>query len=253
MPAAKSGMTMFYYGIGIVALLGAVFIGTNVIRNRNTAMSADVEMAKATSEDLVTKAKGVTRGDANSPVKVMVFSDYMCPGCAVFATQIEPQLRATYGERVVEVYHDFPLANHQYSFLAARAARCAEDQGKFWEVHDALFSKQREWSFSATPPVKQFTEYATAAGVEAKAFGECLRSDKHAELVSANLELGERVGVGSTPTVYINGRKSNGPMTWDIIKGEIDQALGSGAAAPAAGAAANGAPTTVAPAPVTGQ
>ncbi len=238
-------MKPFYYILGAVALIGVVFIAMKVTGAGSPAMAPEPKMAGETSEALVAQAKGVTRGDPNSSVKVMVFSDYMCPGCAIFATQIEPQIRATYGERVTEIYHDFPLVSiHKYSFLAARAGRCAEDQSKFWEMHDVLFAKQRDWSFAATAPVKQFTTYAGDVGLDTKSFGDCLRSDKHADVVSANLEMGERVGVGSTPTVYINGRMSNGAMDWNMIKAEIDQALGTPASAPSTAPVTPAAPAT---------
>jgi protein-disulfide isomerase len=223
-------MKNFYYVLGAIAVVGIVLIGLTLMRQGNATMAPVAQMAGATSEELVQKARGVVHGDENAPVQLMVFSDYMCPGCAVFATTIEPQIRSTYGNRVAEIYHDFPLTQiHQYSFLAARAARCAEDQNKFWELHDALFARQREWSFSATAPVKQFGEYAEELGLDRSAFDSCLRSDAHADLVTANMELGQRVGVPSTPTVYINGRMSAGPMNWEILKPEIDRALGIGA------------------------
>jgi protein-disulfide isomerase len=233
-------MKPFYYILGGIAVVGGVLIAMNVMGGGGSAsMEPEAKMANATSEELVLKAKGITRGDPNAKVKLMVFSDYMCPGCGVFATSIEPQIRSTFGDRVTEVYHDFPLISiHKYAFLAARAGRCAEDQAKFWELHDVLFANQRTWSFTASAPLKEFSKYATDAGLDQKAFDECLRSSKHTDLVTANMELGDRVGVSSTPTVYINGRMSVNAMNWDIIRSEIEQALGSAGTTPAPAAPA---------------
>jgi protein-disulfide isomerase len=250
---ATSGVKPFYYVLAGIALIGAILIGLTIFRSSDAAMDPNPELAKATSEDLVAQAKGVTRGDPNSPVKLMVFSDYQCPGCGVFASTMEPQIRATFGDRVTEIYHDFPLIQiHKYAFLAARAGRCAEDQQKFWEVHDIIFARQRDWSFAATAPVKKFEEYAGQAGLDVKAFSECLGSDKHTDLVTANLELGQRVGVGSTPTVYINGRASANPLSWDILKREIEQAVGTTPTPNSPADSAAPAPTDTTPA-VTGQ
>ena len=250
----SSGVKPFYYVLAGIAVVGAILIAVTIFKSSDAAMDPNPELAKATSEDLVAQAKGVTRGDPNASVKLMVFSDYQCPGCGIFANDIEPQIRATYGDRVTEIYHDFPLIQiHKYAFLAARAGRCAEDQQKFWELHDIIFARQRDWSFSATAPIKQFREYAGLAGLDAGEFTTCLESDKHTDLVTANLELGQRVGVGSTPTVYINGRASANPMAWDIIKLEIDRALGSAGTTPAAPADSAAPAPADSAAPVTGQ
>ena len=222
----KSSMRPFYYALGAIALLGAILIGMTMLKNSKAATEPP-QMAAQSPADLVAQARGVIRGNPDAPVKLMVFSDYMCPGCAQFATTIEPQMRAEYGDRISEVYHDYPLVSiHQYSFLAARAGRCAEDQGKFWEYHDMLFAKQRDWSFVRSAPFKEFNEYATAVGLDAKAFDACLKSEKHADLISANLQLGQTVGVPVTPTVYINGKRAMKPMDWSAIKADIDAALG---------------------------
>jgi protein-disulfide isomerase len=236
-------MKPFYYILGGIAIAGGVLIALTVVGGGTPTLAPEGRMANATSEELVQKAKGISRGDPKSQVKLMVFSDYMCPGCGVFATQIEPQMRSTFGDRIIEEYHDFPLVSiHKYSFVAARAGRCAEEQSKFWEMHDMLFAHQREWSFTKQPPIPEFMRYATDAGLDKKAFESCINSDKFTELVTANMELGDRIGVGSTPTVYINGRASVNPMAWDVISKEIEQALGG--AAPAATTTADTATTT---------
>src|SRR5690606_8784396 len=120
--------------------------------------------------------------------QVVVFSDFMCPYCGQFTLQVERLLKENYAQtgKIHYVYYDFPLGGaHRHSFLAARAARCAGDQGKFWEYHDYLFGQQSEWSYKRNPPVGEFEDYAEALGLDRAAFSECLRSDRHADVVSA--------------------------------------------------------------------
>src|SRR5690606_31043959 len=90
---------------------------------------------------------------------------------------------------------------------AARAARCAGDQGRYWEYHDALYARQARWSGRSSTPLNDFEEYAAELGLDRAAFSACLRSDRHAEVVTANIMLGERLGVRGTPTVIVNGRR----------------------------------------------
>jgi protein-disulfide isomerase len=225
-------MKPFYYGLGVVALAGAAWIGFGVVKKNEAATAPPATMTQvASSQELVQKAKGVIRGTNTAPVKIMVFSDYQCPWCAIYATTVENQVRTNFVDtgKVVEVYHDFPLGGeHKYSFLVARAARCAEDQGKFWEYHDLVFTKQRDWSFQADVPVRLLKGYAKDIGLDRTKFDGCLDSDTHADLVEYNRQLGDQAGVTSTPTVFINGTRAEHPEDWDKLKADIEAALGAG-------------------------
>ena len=126
------------------------------------------------------------------------------------------------------VYYDFPLGgSHVHSFVAARAGRCAEDQDRFWVYKDMLLARQQDWSYSREAPIGKFLGYARELGLDEAAFESCLRSDQHAELVSANHELGEQLGVGGTPTVYINGRRAEGWGDWTELRPAIQRELGN--------------------------
>lgn len=231
-PARTSNLKPFYYVLGVLALGGIAWIVFGVMQKSKAATAAPTTMTQvASSEELVQKAKGVIRGNNTAPVKIMVFSDYQCPWCAIYASTISDQVRTNFIDtgKAVEIYHDFPLGGaHQYSFLVARAARCAEDQGKFWEYHDLVFDKQRDWSFQATAPLKLLKGYAGDVGLDRAKFNGCIDSDAHADLVEYNHQLGEQAGVRSTPTVFINGRKAEHPEDWDKLKADIEAAIGAG-------------------------
>jgi protein-disulfide isomerase len=224
-------MKPFYYLLIAVAVVGGALIAFSALKKDKAVDQPTLNIAELkTPEELIAKAKGVVHGQTTAPVKIMVFADYMCPGCGHFTNAFEPLIRADYLNtgKAYEVFYDFPLGGaHIHSFLAARAARCAEDQGKFWEYHDNLFAKQANWSYEKTAPVGTLKKYATDLGLDAGKFNACLDSDMHADVVTYNRQLGIAAGVGSTPTVFINGKASADPLNWEVLQKELDAAVGS--------------------------
>jgi len=128
-------------------------------------------------------------------------------------------VQQTYGNRVRIVFKDFPLPNHAEAFKAAEAAHCAGEQKKYWELHDAMFTNTRALQ---VPALKQT---ARTLGLDGAKFDQCLDSGKHAANVRADMALGERMGVNSTPTIYINGRVLIGAQPFDAFKQVIDEEL----------------------------
>ena len=117
------------------------------------------------------------------------------------------------------MFKDFPLPNHAEAFKASEAAHCAGEQGKYWEMHDAMFANQRALQ---VPALKQA---ARALGIDGAKFDQCLDSGKHAANVRADYALGEKMGVNSTPTIYINGRPLVGAQPFEQFKLIIDEEL----------------------------
>jgi protein-disulfide isomerase len=158
------------------------------------------------------------RGNPSAPVTIVEFSDYQCPFCS----RVNPTLdlvRNTYGDKVRIVFKDFPLPNHLEAPKAAEAARCAGEQNKYWEMHDAMFANQRAL---AVPALKQT---ARTIGLNGGTFDSCLDSGKHAKFVTAGGELGNKMGVNSTPSLYINGRALVGAQPFEAFKQIIDEEL----------------------------
>lgn len=163
-------------------------------------------------------ASDPVRGNPSAPVTIVEFSDYQCPFCA----RVNPTLdlvRNSFGDKVRIVFKDYPLPNHAEAPKAAEAARCAGDQNKYWEMHDAMFANQRALG---VPSLKQ---QARAMGLDGAAFDACLDSGKHAAAVQAGAELGSRMGVNSTPTLYINGRALVGAQPYDTFRQIIEEEL----------------------------
>ncbi len=200
-------MNKLYMILGAVAVIGVGVVGYSVGRGAGDAATQPVPIP-GLQEDLprlAQMAQGVTKGDENAPVTIIEFGDYQCPGCMAFNQQIKPGMELSLVEtgKAKFVYYDFPITSgHPNAFLAARASRCADDQGRYWEYHDNLFRTQSRWA-ALTNPAGLFVEYSRTLQMDDDAFEACLMSDRHAELVTANMQLGEVMGVGGTPWILI--------------------------------------------------
>jgi protein-disulfide isomerase len=139
------------------------------------------------------------RGPSDAPVEIVVFSDFECPSCADLAALLD-QLTTEYPGQVREVFMNYPLRSHRHSRDAAAAALAAGRQGRFWEFHDALFD-----NYDRLNPQK-INEIARDLKLDAERFN---REMNHPEVMAAlNRDVSEanRLGVGGTPTVFVNGR-----------------------------------------------
>ena len=160
-------------------------------------------------------------GPPSAAVEIVEFSDFQCPFCQRLTGTLE-QLKSEYGGDIRLVFKDYPLPNHAQAFKAAEAGNCASQQGKFWELHDTMFSRQSELG------VDDLKRHAGELGMDQAAFDACLDSGQFADHVNADLTLGQQYGVSSTPTVFINGRAVMGAMPFEvfdeIIREELERA-----------------------------
>ncbi len=157
------------------------------------------------------------KGAATAPVTIIEFTDFQCPSCALAHPVLE-RLVAEYADRVRFVVRDYPLAQHTNAFKAAEAAEAARAQGKYWEYAALLFSNQ------SALEVPQLKEYATRVGLDRQKFDAMLDSNQFADKVRRDLNDGLRVGVNSTPSVFVNGRRVSN-VSYDGLKASIDAAL----------------------------
>ncbi len=174
------------------------------------------------NQRVVELAQGMVMGNPDAPITIVEFGDYQCPGCGQFAALVKPQIEQTYAgnDQVKFVFYDFPLVTiHGYAFVAARASRCAADQERYWDYHTALFRNQSTWSSSSTAPLGLFEDYAAELGLDEGEFSSCLRSDRHADVVTANMQLGTILGVPSTPTVLVGSGGNSRPLVNNSFQG----------------------------------
>jgi protein-disulfide isomerase len=158
-----------------------------------------------------------SKGDAAAPVTIVEFTDYQCPSCARQQPVLE-RLLAEYGGRVRLVVRDFPLEQHADAFKAAEAAEAAREQGKYWEYVAVLMQNQSELGAA------KLKEYARRLGLDRAKFDAALDSGRFADKVRRDLQEGYRLGVGSTPSIFVNGRRAS-ERTYESLKASIEAAL----------------------------
>ena len=157
------------------------------------------------------------RGPADAVVTVVEFSDFQCPFCSRVLPTFE-QVNKAYGDKIRFVFRQFPLESiHPQARKAAEASLCARDQGKFWEMHDAMFADQ------AGLAVDKLKEKAAKIGLDAAQFASCLDGGKAAAEVTADLGVGQAVGVSGTPSTYVNGRMIDGAVDFAAMSKLIDE------------------------------
>jgi len=196
-------------------------------RNKLTAALADrLRKAAGVQTFLIEPAAPVyqiavddqpSKGSPSAAVTVVKFTDFQCPSCAQ-ANPILQRLAAEYGDRVRFVVRDFPLPDHANARKAAEAAEAAREQGKYWEYTELLYRNQ------SALEVDKLKQYATALGLDRARFDAALDGGKFAEKVERDLLDGQKVGVGGTPTIFINGRRAD-DRTYEGLKALIDSAL----------------------------
>ncbi|HWP44303.1 MAG TPA: thioredoxin domain-containing protein [Blastocatellia bacterium] len=158
-----------------------------------------------------------SRGNPSAPVTIVEFTDFECPACASVQPALDA-IAAEYGDKVRLVVRDFPLDQHPNAAKAAEAAEAAREQGKYWEYVALLFQHQKDLG-----PDK-LKEYASQAGLDRKKFDEALDSGKYSDRVRTDVIEGTRLGVDSTPTVFVNGKKIK-EKTSESLKAAIEAAL----------------------------
>ena len=173
-------------------------------------------------------------GSPNAPITIIEFSDFQCPFCARFHIQTLPIIMNEYVNdgKVKLVFRDFPIQSiHQNAIPASIAAECANEQGKFKEMHDILFEKQNEWSKKNTDNVIiLFNQYASEFGLEEEKFDSCLKNGKYIEEIQKDLNDGRTYGITGTPGFFIGNDEIGfvelkGAQPFENFKKVIDSQL----------------------------
>jgi len=158
------------------------------------------------------------QGPAAAPVTLVEYGDFECPHCGR-AYPIVKSVQKRLGERLRFVFRNFPLTEvHPHAASAAEAAEAAGGQGRFWEMHDALFRHQ-----DALEPA-DLIAYAAGIGIDAGKFGAELESHAQEARVREDFMSGVRSGVNGTPTFFINGARYDGPWDYADLVGAIEAA-----------------------------
>lgn len=162
-------------------------------------------------------ATGPSRGNQSAKVVIVEFADFECQFCAKAHETVNEVLKA-YGGKVRLVFRHYPLSFHMKAAKAAEATACADEQGKFWELHDALFESQ-------ALDLEALKVQAKRAGLDEAKFESCLDSGRTATLVKRDLAAGQQVGVSGTPAFFINGFMLSGAQPEEAFRRVIDAEL----------------------------
>ncbi len=161
------------------------------------------------------------RGDVSAPVTIVEFSDFHCPYCRTVQPTLL-QVLERYKGKVRLVYKDLPLDGlHPNARRVSEAARCAGEQGKFWEFHDAAYAGLVGTDVSP----ESMRKLATAAALDVAAFEQCLASDRHEAGIQRDMEQAERLGLSGTPAFFVNGRLLTGAQPLEAFAKVIDEEL----------------------------
>ncbi len=166
------------------------------------------------------------KGNANAKVKIVEFADFRCPFCEKVFTDSEQQLFKDYvdtGKASFEFRHYAFLG--PASTVAANAAECANEQGKFWDYYEWLYKNQPPETDTSMYVTDKLAQAAGTLGMDTTQFTSCLDSKKYDKNVNDDLALGQAVGVSGTPTFYINGTQLVGAQPYESIKAVIEQEL----------------------------
>ena len=241
----KNSTRIFYLALAVVAVAGIGALSWMAKRPAAREVSPfDSTLPKVQSN-------GYVVGSAAAPVEVIEFGDFECPQCARFATLTEPDVRSRLVDKGIIRFRfiDFPLSMHRNTWQASRAAACADEQGKFWAMHDALFQAQDQWNGEATSnPNAVFKQLAPQIGLNQQQFDQCVDSKKMQAKVQAHEQLAIQQHINATPSFIIGGRIEEGALPYDHIKALIDSALAKSGSPIATPPRAKTAPTKKAPA-----
>ncbi len=162
-----------------------------------------------------------TKGDAKAPVTIVEFSDFQCPFCASWFKGAYSQINENYIKtgKAKLVFRHFPLSFHPEAQPAANASECANEQGRFWEMHDKIFNNQEQMNAA------NYKAWAKDLGLDTTKFNSCYDSKKYNSKVTADFSEGSGVGVSGTPTFFVNGQKIVGAQPFEAFKPAIDAAL----------------------------
>jgi protein-disulfide isomerase len=166
-------------------------------------------------------ASAPTLGPNGAPVTIVQFVDYQCPYCHRAQSTID-EILSKYPGKVQLVHRDFPLDGHPQAMPAARASRCAGEQGKFWDYHRSLMTAKGPMDDA------DLKSRAAALKLDPVAFSTCLASDRFDATIRSAFDDGTRVGVNSTPTYFVNGRMMTGALPFDEFREVVDSELDRG-------------------------
>lgn len=208
----------------IFVLICIVTIGGLILLSKkDTVNVADTDPTKAISESATAIGDHVY-GNKAAKVVLIEYGDFQCPGCGGAFPQLKT-LKEAYKDKIAFIFRNFPLTTiHPNALAAATAAEAAGLQGKYWEMHDKLYENQNAWSgIDASKRTDVFTGYASDISLDTEKFKNDLSDQKVVAKINRDRALGNKLGVNSTPTLYLGSEKVGNEEVSDLIQGAGDK------------------------------
>lgn len=207
--------------IVVVVIIGSVFgivklASKSQVSNSGSNTSALTISAINDNENV--------KGNKEAKVSLIEYSDFQCPACGSYYPILK-KVAEDMGEQVQFAYRHFPLPQHKNAKLAATVAEAAGKQGKFWEMHNLIFQNQSDWSEEKNAAII-FARYAQDLNLDLARFRADIASDEIKAKIENDYKSGVKVGVNSTPSFFLNGKKITNPRNYDEFKNAILQTLG---------------------------
>jgi len=192
--------------VTFAVIIGGVFLIGG--KNSSTQKDGNVVDVSILVPDDVFKTSGFVNGNyipasPSATVTLVEFGDYVCPACGVYAPYVK-QVLSDYSGKITYVFRNFPLSYHTNAPLASYVAEASGIQGKYWEMHEQLYSTQADWS-NLDNPMDLFISYAKELNLNIDKFSIDINSDEIKQIIKRDTEDGNKVKLSGTPTFYING------------------------------------------------
>lgn len=231
-PKATTKLNYMQFLLPGAILLAAVIISGTLIFTRGQGGGGAAQIGEGAPQgqakpvDVKTSSDDHILGNRDAKVTIVEYADFRCPFCERFYTQAEKQLITDYVDtgKARFVFRNYAFLG-QESIWASEAAECANEQGKYWEYYNWLFSNQAPESDLNYYSKANLIKYAGKVGLDTTQFTSCLNSDKYSKRVTDDLASGKTAGVTGTPTAFINGQKIVGAQPYEVFKSVIDGLL----------------------------
>jgi len=219
----KSEIPLYLLPILIISLLMGITAGCSPATPAPPAITPTPTWPSQTSEG------DPAKGSPDAPVTIIEYSEFQCPYCALFVKETLPLIEENYiaTRKVRLIFRNFPV--HQQAVVAAGAAVCAQEQDKFWPMHDTLFAQQEEWSGN-TDFLALLQGYAKDIALDTDKFTSCLipeegKEPKWLDKLERDFEAGQEAGVQGTPSFLINDQLIVGAQPFEVFQEVIEQEL----------------------------
>lgn len=212
---------LFAMTFGFILLVGTQVVDTSIrdrLREQARVMEQSGQELTQVEESLYRADHSPGKGPVDAPVHIVKFSNFPCPYCGALAGVLD-QISEEFGDDVRVEYRHLPLPSQVDGAGSAYAAQCADEQGRFWEMHDALFASAPELDPQSIRGLVERLE------LDSDAFEECMQSERPRETVDTDIEAGRLLDIDGTPVFFLNGYRFEGALGLDLMRPLVAEAI----------------------------